>query len=245
MDPEARQAESAPHKTFGLMCVVRGRSPHTGKDPDETVPSWPWLLRAELLVFMINMLVCVAMGFFFDAPLREVANPAVPENPAKAPWYFLGLQEMVSYSAFVGGIVIPAIVVIGLALIPFLDRESEPSGLWFSSRRGKAIALWSVLFAACAAVLAVAIPVHFGWLRNWFPDIPQLLIIIINPGSILTAVYALWSLAILNRTRSTRMGAIALFTCFLVGFAILTYVGTYLRGPNWEFFWSQANWPVH
>ena len=85
----------------------------------------------------------------------------------------------------------------------------------------------------------------FGWLRNWFPDISQIWIIIFNPGSVLTALYGLYSLIIMNKTRSTRMGAIALFTCFLVGFAILTYVGTYLRGPNWDFYWSESQWPVH
>ncbi|MBE7560438.1 cytochrome b N-terminal domain-containing protein [bacterium] len=245
MTPQMQTPSSAPGKSYGLMCIVKGRSPYTGQDPDETVPAWPYLLRAELLVFMITMLVCVALGLLFDAPLKEIANPAVPENPAKAPWYFLGLQEMVSYSAFVGGLVIPAIVVLGLALIPFLDREKEPAGVWFSGARGKRIAAWSVLFAAIAAVLSVAVPVRYGWLRNWFPDIHQLWIIIFNPGSLLTVAYAVWSLWILSRTRSTRLGAIALFTCFLVGFVILTYVGTYLRGPNWEFYWSPADWPVH
>ncbi len=241
---EPQYAEDHPTKTYGLMCVVKGKSAHTDLDPDSTVSSWPYLLRAELLVFMITMLLCVAFGFI-DAPLKEPANPSVPENPAKAPWYFLGLQEMVSYSAFVGGIAIPTIVVLGLALIPFLDREKEQCGRWFSGTTGKWVSLMSLAVGAIFAVLAVAIPVNFGWLRHWYPDVPQLLIIIFNPGSILTAIYALWSLLVIQRTQSTRMGAIALFTCFLVGFVILTYVGTYLRGPNWEFYWSQAQWPSH
>ena len=244
-DAVATPPAAAPNKTYGLMCVVKGKTPHVGLNPDETVPSWPYLLRAELVVFMATMLLLVVLGLLFDAPLREMANPAVPENPAKAPWYFLGLQEMVSYSAFVGGVVIPAIVVIGLALIPYLDREEEESGVWFSGKRGRRVTVLSVFFAALMAVLAVAIPVNFGWLRNWFPQIPQLLIIIFNPGSLLTAIYALWSLIVMKATHSTRLGAIALFTCFLVGFVILTYVGTYLRGPNWAFYWSPADWPVH
>lgn len=236
---------SAPTKSYGLMCVVRGISPHTGQDPDETVPSWPYLLRAELVVFVLVMLVCVALGLFFDAPLKEAANAIVPENPAKAPWYFLGLQEMVSYSAFAGGMVIPALALIGLALIPYLDREPEPQGVWFSGPRGRRIALQAAVIASVFAVLAVAIPVNFGWLRNWFPDIPQLAIILVNPGTILTALYAGYSVYIVKTTSSTRMGAIALFTCFLAGFIILTFVGTYLRGPNWDFYWSPSQWPAH
>lgn len=243
--PELQSAQSAPSKTYGLMCLVKDKSPQTDVNPDETAPSWPYLLRAELLVFMVMMLVCVLLGLLFDAPLTEPANPSVPENPAKAPWYFLGLQEMVSYSAFVGGMLVPSIVILGLALIPFLDKESEPGGVWFTRLEGRRIAYLSVLIGALCAVTAVAFPVSFGWLREWFPSIPQLFIIIINPGSLLTAAYVAWSLYVLHTTKSTRMSAIALFTCFLVGFIILTYVGTYLRGPNWAFYWSQSQWPKH
>lgn len=245
MSPPGQKAEQAASKTYGLMCVVRDQSPYTSKDPDETVASWPYLLRAELLVFMATMLACVALGYLCDAPLRELANPAVPENPSKAPWYFLGLQELVSYSAFLGGVAIPMLAVVGLGLIPFLDRESEPCGIWFSGRQGRREAFGAAVFGAVAAVLAVAIPVNLGWLRSWFPDIPQLVIVLVNPGSLLTAAYVAWSLAAMRRTRSTRTGAIALFTCSMIGFAILTYVGTFLRGPNWDFYWSQSQWPTH
>lgn len=243
--PVPLKPEDKPSRSFGLMAVVKGTTPETGKDTDETVPTWPYLLRAELLVFMVTMLIALALGIAADAPLKELANPAVPENPAKAPWYFLGLQEIVSYSALVGGIVIPIVVVIGLALIPYLDREPEPSGVWFSGKRGKRVALWSIAFGTVAAVASVAVPVRFGWLRNWFPDINQLWIILINPGSLLTLAYAIWSIVVLQRTKSTRLGAVALFTCFIVGFVILTYVGTYLRGPNWDFYWSRDQWPTH
>jgi quinol-cytochrome oxidoreductase complex cytochrome b subunit len=227
------------------LCVGRAKTPATDKTPSDSVPSWPYLLRAELLVFMVTMLLCAVLGMLYDAPLKEMANPSIPENPAKAPWYFLGLQEMVSYSAFMGGLVIPAIVVIGLMLIPYLDREPEDVGVYFSGPAGRRVAATSLVFGVLAAVLAVAIPVNFGWLRNWFPGIPQLVVILVNPGSLLTAAYALWSLRVLQRTESTRMGAIALFTCFIAGFVIMTYVGMYLRGPNWDFYWSEADWPLH
>ncbi len=236
---------AAPTKSYGLMCIVRGRSPATNQDPDDTVPSWPYLLRGELLVFMLTVLICVVLGMIADAPLKELANPSVPENPAKAPWYFLGLQEMVSYSAFMGGLVIPAVAVIGLGLIPYLDREPEDAGVYLSGALGRSVALRSTIFGIVAAVLAVAVPVSFGWLRDWFPNIPQLVIIIFNPGSLLTAAYAGWSIVVLRRTGSTRMAAIALFTCFLAGFVIMTHVGMNLRGPNWNFYWSKSQWPLH
>jgi cytochrome b-561 len=185
------------------------------------------------------------LAFFSDAPLKEQANPLVPENPAKAPWYFLGIQELVSYSAFMGGVFLPGLVVLGLALIPFLDREKEPGGVWFSGARGRRVFLASLVFGTVVVVLLEAITIRFGWLRTWFPEIPQLWIILVNPGTVLAVLFAGWSQWTLRRTGSTRMAAIALFTTILVGFVILTYVATVHRGPNWDFYWSMSQWPVH
>ncbi len=243
--PSESAPEDAPTKTYGLMAVVRDRKEATNQDPANTLPSWPHLMRAELVIFMATMLVCVVLGVLFDAPLKELANPGIPENPAKAPWYFLGLQEMVSYSAFAGGLLIPVIIVLGLALIPYLDREVEDAGVYCSGPEGKRVAIQSLGFGLLMAVLSVAVPVNYGWLRAWFPDISQLVIIFVNPGTLLTLIYALWALRVLQSTGSTRMSAIALFTCFLIGFIVLTYVATFLRGPNWGFYWSHHDWPVH
>jgi len=240
-----REPQEEGTKSFGLMAIVGDTSPATDLEPGTTVPSWPFALRAELLVFMACTLLVVALGIAFDAPLKEIANPAVPENPAKAPWYFLGLQEMVSYSAFMGGLIVPAVTVIGLALIPYLDREPEDAGGYLTNAGGRRVAWQSALFGLVASVGAVAVPVNFGWLRTWFPDVSQLVVILVNPGSLLMAAYAGWSIAVLSRSASTRMSAIALFTCFVVGFVVLTIVATFFRGPNWEFHWSEATWPVH
>ena len=185
----------------------------------------------------------LALGYFFDAPLKELANPAVPENPAKAPWYFLGLQELVSYSAFMGGLGIPAIVVLGLMLVPYLDRETANTGVWFDSRRGRRICLASAVVSIVVVVGLLAFTVNLGWLRN--PNIPQLVITVVNPGVVFLAVFMVWSLVITKFTNSTRMGALAVFTCFLVSFAVLTYFATVHRGPNWGFYWSPSEWPTH
>src|SRR3990172_3382648 len=123
-------------KTYGLMAVVKGRRATVNRGPENTVMSWPHLLWAEMAVFMLTVAVSLILSFYFDAPLKELANPAIPENPAKAPWYFLGIQELVSYSAFMGGLVIPAIAVLGLALIPFLDRRPGGEGVWFGTPGG-------------------------------------------------------------------------------------------------------------
>jgi quinol-cytochrome oxidoreductase complex cytochrome b subunit len=236
--------ERTPSKTYGLMCLVKGTSPVVNKGPENTVISYPNLLIAELAGFMITIAISLILAFYLDAPLKEIANPSIPENPAKAPWYFLGLQELVSYSAFMGGIGIPSIIIIGLGLIPYLDREKKYVGIWFSNPEGRKIAWHSLIYSALVVIGIFAFTVIFGWLRTWFPNIPQIIITIVNPGTLIVLLFAGWSIYILKKTNSTRMAAIALFTCFLVGFTILTYIGTFLRGPNWGFYWSKSQWPV-
>jgi quinol-cytochrome oxidoreductase complex cytochrome b subunit len=234
-----------PEKTYHLAAVVRGRRPAVESGPEATVPAMPHLFYAEAAVFMFTVLICVALALVMDAPLKELANPAVPENPAKAPWYFLGLQELVSYSAFMGGIGIPTLVLVGLGLIPFLDRENAGTGLWFAGPGGGRLVLQSAAFGLGAVLLIASFSIRFGWIRQWWLEAPQLLITTINPGTVLTAAYAAYSLWVVRRHDSTRAGAVALFTCFLCGFIVLTIIGSYFRGPNWAFFWSHDQWPVH
>jgi quinol-cytochrome oxidoreductase complex cytochrome b subunit len=232
-------------KTYGLMAVVRGKTPAVDRSMANTIPTYPNALYAIGALTMATLAVCLALGYFFDAPLTEHANPAVPENPAKAPWYFLGLQELVSYSAFMGGVGLPTIVVIGLMLVPYLDRERDDIGLWFGGPRGRKVCLASAIFSVIVVIGMLTFTVQQGWLRNWYPDIPQIVITLVNPGTVFLVVFAVWSLAITKKTNSTRLGALAVFTCFLISFAILTYFATVHRGPNWDFYWSQSDWPVH
>ncbi len=235
----------APQKTYQLAAIVKGKTGVVGRGPENTVPSMPHLFYAELAVLMLTVLICVALSLVSDAPLKELANPAVPENPAKAPWYFLGLQEMVAFSAFMGGIGIPGIVLVGLGLIPFLDREEKGTGDWFGGPGGWPLVRRTIPFGFGIAILIEAYVIRFGWLREWFPSIPQLVITLINPGTLLTLAYALYSVWLVRRHNSTRAGALGLFTCFLCGFIVLTIIGTYFRGPNWVFYWSPADWPKH
>jgi quinol-cytochrome oxidoreductase complex cytochrome b subunit len=215
----------APQKTYSLAAIVKGRTPAVGDGPEHTVPSMPHLLYGEAAVFMLTIALSVILAIFLDAPLKEVANPAVPENPAKAPWYFLGLQELVSHSAF--------------------DRETAGTGIWFGGPGGPQLVIRSALFGLAAVLAVEAFVIRFGWIRQWWPGTPQLVITLINPGTLLTLLYALYSIRCLDRYNSTRAGALALFTCFVCGFAVLTVIGTYFRGPNWDFYWSPSQWPGH
>jgi quinol-cytochrome oxidoreductase complex cytochrome b subunit len=111
---------------------VRGPITKVGNVPDRSRFSWPSLFQAELLVFVITVAGILLVSLFFNAPLEEPVNVMHPPNPAKAPWYFLGLQEMVSYSAFWGGVGIPTVEVLILLLVPYIDRKLVGVGKWFA-----------------------------------------------------------------------------------------------------------------
>lgn len=122
-------------KRYGVQGLVRGPFTKIGNVPENTVYSYPNLLLAELFVFILTILGILLMSFYFNAPLEEPVNIMHPPNPAKAPWYFLGLQEMVSYSAFWGGVGIPAIEVLILLLLPYFDKGQKGVGKWFARER--------------------------------------------------------------------------------------------------------------
>ena len=122
-------------KTYGIQGIVRGPFTKIGNVPDRSAFSWPNLLLLELLVFLVTVAGVLIVSMYFNAPLEEPVNIMHPPNPAKAPWYFLGLQEMVSYSAFWGGVGIPTIEVVLLLLVPYLDRKPVGVGKWFAKER--------------------------------------------------------------------------------------------------------------
>ena len=156
-------------KSYGLMNLVEGKTPEVGKEPEDMTTTWPHLLFRETALFLIVMIVVMGMSVLFDAPLEEMANPSITPNPAKAPWYFLGVQELVSWGhPFWMGVFIPTLVLILLILIPYLDRSQIGTGTWLHPSR---------------------------------------------------------------RLHNT------LFTTFAVIATGLIIVGTFMRGPNWGFYW--------
>jgi quinol-cytochrome oxidoreductase complex cytochrome b subunit len=207
-------------------------------------PAWPVLMWTELGILLLVVLVILFIALVADAPLLEQANPAFAENPAKSPWYFLGIQEIVSYSAFAGGMLIPVLYLVFLFSIPYRDREDQFAGEWFSGRKGVQVVLWSAVAAFLLVVFQLFVMVRLGWLRDWFPGISQWFIILINPATITSALFIAAAEIIRRKMRSTRMASLVLFTCTFVALLVFTGVGIWFRGPNWEFYWSFSQWPV-
>lgn len=153
-------------RTYGLMELVRGTCPTVDKGPNNFIFTWPHLLRAELCVFLGVTIMLLGLAFL-DAPLEEPANPTKPPNPSKAPWYFLGLQEMVAYDAFWGGVAVPGLMVVGIMVIPYFDRNPHGEGVWFHRSRYMAIFWWTVFMTVNAVLMIVGTffrGANWGWI---------------------------------------------------------------------------------
>src|SRR2546423_8824552 len=122
IDQQRVPMSARPYRLVGMVkqdAVVRVQ-----KEPDDTVMTWPHLLSIEFLAGGVMSIFLLLMGLFINAPLEELANGNVTPAVAKAPWYFLGLQELLAYfHPTVAGVLIPTFVLVGAALIPFVDRE--------------------------------------------------------------------------------------------------------------------------
>jgi quinol-cytochrome oxidoreductase complex cytochrome b subunit len=249
---EALAREPAPpkkSKTYSVLGIASGTTVQvndpTTLDENNSVPSTPFLTVRLLLIVLLTVAVSIGLSLVVQAPLEAAANPEVTPNPAKAPWYFLGLQEMVGYSALMGGVIIPTIVILGLMLIPFLDREQKGIGFWFTDGPGRKWGLFGFLYGLVTTVGCLAIAI-LAPMRDIFPTIEsQLFFDLVNPATFLLLLFAGMYFVVLKKTSSTRYAAIATFCAFIIAFVILTYTGTALRGPNWDFFWPWQAWPIH
>jgi quinol-cytochrome oxidoreductase complex cytochrome b subunit len=124
---------------------------------DTVVHTFPLVVYIELLVFVVLMAGLIVASLLFDAPLEEEANPFRPNNPSKAPWYFLGLQELVSYSAFWGGVVVPTVLTLFLLLLPYIDRRPDGVGVWFARERMGMNILWSLILVGIVVTTVIGV----------------------------------------------------------------------------------------
>jgi menaquinol-cytochrome c reductase cytochrome b/c subunit len=144
--------EAAPDRIQRLLAVVKPESiQRVEKEPIDRVNTWPHLMAAEFLAVLAVTAFLVVVSVFVNAELRELANINVTPNPSKAPWYFLGLQELLRYfHPQVAGVTIPQWIILGLMAAPYIDRN--PSNK--PGDRKLAISMWTI-FALMFAILGM------------------------------------------------------------------------------------------
>lgn len=225
-------------KSYALVELVRGDSPLVGKGPDDTVFSWPVVLLWEII-----LLLGVTLGIFLfslakQAPLEEIANPQVTTDPAKAPWYFVGLQELLEHMhPLVAGIFIPTALVLFLLALPYLDDGRSASGPWFSGSRGRRISAWTALYTLVVMPAYIVLDNAFSLRELLRHSAPQWVAQGLLPAGILLVLVALPLLFWWRRGANRRELLLTLFTIMIVAAVIFTISGFLFRGPGFKLYW--------
>jgi quinol-cytochrome oxidoreductase complex cytochrome b subunit len=209
-----------------VLFVTRRTSAHVKTRDEEQVQTYPEVLFRVLLAIELLAIALVLISLFFNAPLEGLADPTNTPNPAKAPWYFLGLQEMLHYfPPVVAGVLIPGLLVIALVVIPYFDINIEAEGFFLTNRRRKRNAFYIVAGALSLFLLLFDVYVALG---------PTLLV----AGLMLIAAFSSpQSPQPFARFLASKPISWWIMTWFLLELVVLTAVGTFFRGPGWSWVW--------
>jgi quinol-cytochrome oxidoreductase complex cytochrome b subunit len=221
MKPEDLVRDSDARKTPRRVALIRREMPaRVVGQRGEFVATAPHLLLREIVLVQVCIITLAILSLAVDAPLEGIADPQHTPNPAKAAWYFLGLQELLHYfPPVVAGVLIPLLAVLGLVIIPYFRVNWEVVGFYERPWRTR---LWAI-----TAVVVLA-SIVLGLFHAWPVVIP------------LVAVYALLALPALPfapgklRERLRRVPlADWIMTWFVAETVVLTVIGILFRGPGW------------
>jgi menaquinol-cytochrome c reductase cytochrome b/c subunit len=225
-------------KSYTLVEVMRGDGPLVGKGPDGTVFAFPVVLLVEIVLLLGVTLALFLFSLIKQAPLDTIANPLLTIDPAKAPWYFVGLQELLEHMhPLLAGVIIPGLLVVFLMALPYLDRSRAGAGQWFSSARGKRIVIWTALYTAVVMVAFIGLDNAFSLRELLRGRAPQWVAQGLLPGGILAVLVALPALALWRRKATLREVMLALFTVMFTAAVVFTLTGFFLRGPGFKMYW--------
>ncbi len=204
--------------------VTRRTSPAVKSRDEDLVMTYPEVFFRAAVAVMSVAIVLTWIALLFNAPLEGLADPMHTPNPAKAPWYFLGLQELLHYfPPVVAGVLIPGMVVTALIIIPYFNINIQAEGLWLRDRKRRLR-----IFGFVVTVLLI----FLAGFDVWVALVPTLVIAVLM---LLAAYYAA------HPEKKRRVPAKPLsfwiMTWFLTEAVVLTAVGTFFRGPGWSWVW--------
>jgi len=220
--------------------VVVPRKP--GEDPasdPERVLTLPHLLARELAVALALVAVVMVCSALFAAPLGDAANPGMSPNPAKAPWYFMGFQELLLHvHPLFAVVVLPLVGVLALVALPYYPYERDTAGIWFGSLAGRRLAVGAAVAALAVTPPLVVLDESVIHLSSWLPWLP----VWVSNGllPLLALGGALWAgIGWIRRRYDAANNEVAqtLFVFLAVGFVTLTAIGEWFRGPGMALVW--------
>ena len=206
--------------------------------PGEMAETMPHLITREVALALIVLATIVLIAMFFDAPLADKANPGLSPNPTKAPWYFMGIQEMLMhFHPIYALLVIPVLLVFGLLSIPYINYDVSTVGIWFCSHKGRKMALVAMVFSTIATIAAVLFDEFVTTTVSVGP--PNVISNGLLPFAIVLLICTGFYWLVKRSFTANKNEAIqALFTLLMTAFVILTLIGTWFRGAGMQLVWG-------
>ena len=209
-----------------IVFITRRTSAQVKAETEDQVQTFPEVLFRGAVAVMMLAVVLVWIALMFNAPLEGLADPSHTPNPAKAPWYFLGLQEMLHYfPPVVAGVLAPGLVVMALIVIPYFKVNIEADGLFLTNRNQRLRIFYAVV--ALLSIFLLSFKVYAAFV----------------PTAIMAAVMFLaaqsspQSGSAFRRYLAARPLSYWVMTWFLFELVVLTAIGTFFRGPGWSWVW--------
>jgi menaquinol-cytochrome c reductase cytochrome b/c subunit len=224
-----------PSKSYNLMALMERTSTQVDKGPEDTLFSFPVVLLWEIVLFLGVTFAIFLFTLFKQAPLEEIANPLVTTDPAKAPWYFVGLQELLEHMhPTMAGVIVPGMIVGFLLILPYLDSDEGGAGRWFGTTKNRRVAIYMTLYTIIVMPAYIVLDNIFS-IRETFREVaPQWVAQGLLPAAIL-GLLVVFPLIFLIRTKSTRREILtALFTILIVSALVYTISGFFFRGPGFK-----------
>ncbi len=214
--------------------------------PDEVVEKRPGrvvtipnLVTRELVVALVLIAVIILFSMMVNAPLEELANPDQSPNPAKAPWYFMGIQELLlHFHPLIASMVIPTLALGALFIMPYLDADLDSAGVWFRSRKGRRMGVTAAAAALVITPLLIMLDEFVIDFVGWLPSLPTLISNGLVPLTIVLLIIIVLHDTMKKRFQATQCETTqAIFIFLLTAFIVLTVAGIWFRGPGMALMW--------
>ena len=206
----------------GQPDIMKKAEVHAAADKKERVQVWPHLVIREIIAALIAVILLIGLSMIVDAPLEEIADPSFSMNPSKAPWYFLGLQDILVYfDPWFAGVVAPVLIIVGLMLIPYLDVNPKGNGYYTYVERK--FAIWVYCFGFLVLWIALIIMGVFlrgpGWnlFMPWQFWDPHKVVALVN-------VDLPYALGVRDYTTASWTGLAVVGAYFFIGTAIYFFM---------------------
>ena len=209
---------------------------------DDKVHAWPHLVRAEFICAILVTVLLIVWSLLSDAPLEEPANPTRTPNPSKAPWYFLGLQEMlVFFDPWHAGVVLPSLIIVGLMVLPYIDINPKGNGYYcFNDRKYELMTFYLGFHILWVSLIIIGTFLRGpGWNWFWFWEPWD-----VHKVEAMTAVNLPYLLGVRNPTLDFMVGGALVIGFFVGGTALMYWWVVRLKGREFMRRWGAVRFGI-